>query len=607
MYVKNIVIVGIVTAWLIGLATRTVAQTAPASYSPGIPAEKMFEHESFFLQPMVPSPGLAGPFADLARGMTESPLLNMALNPAFITRLEEGNHLIYLDLNTTRRSDRKALPVEPCMNCLYGIEDLTLLAGDDEPRKIAVPQYSLAYLTRVSRSSNLFLGVTYQGMSTRDDYYPVPSESYRNLVQAGGADNFAADLIWSTPQNKFENMYQVGHFFSLWTGLILSERTRLGLKSAGGTFTRSGESNNFPDYPYTDIFPGPQGSVDLREQRYTYWDITGGILLTPLSRLTTGISIGYLTGEVDQLTDLSFFSNFQDGDIAIRPEWLTSSNLDLTDQSWEKDGRTLYGSVYADYMFQPKKTIMFVLQHSGTKTAFDLSGIEQFRSYYNSRFMVQDTLQTFLSQVTTSNERNGAGDGSRRQTKAGIVLRQTMGRSSTLSYGLQFSWNKQTINTSEDIRYVQDSHTQYSYGTGISDTTRISVQEGKVLRWEFTGSSVHFNLPVFLQSRISRYFSMRAGVNASVRIQEFDESVEDAVGLQLYEENGVQTVVSDFVRVRPLSSEDRFFEMPLLAGFRYHPVRTFDISVTSAPILNRNGDRFWPNRIPLAFVITVRP
>src|SRR5512147_1662501 len=107
----------IVSLLTIALATTLSSRDASAQYWGERPMEKGFEHTDFFFTPSAVTPFGIGSFAATTPGLLREPLLNLAINPAYLgVDTTAGNNYLYTDFRASRNVKEKAQYIYPWMD-----------------------------------------------------------------------------------------------------------------------------------------------------------------------------------------------------------------------------------------------------------------------------------------------------------------------------------------------------------------------------------------------------------------------------------------------------------------------------------------------------------
>lgn len=487
--------------------------------------EKSFEQTEFFFNSTPLTPYGIGGFRSVSPTIFQDPLSRLAVNPAFFSIDTLKDHYAYLDFRSVSEIRSMSNTYYYPMASYRMAVDIAILPYPRyyyDTRKELQPVFSGAYLTRPLSSllPRLYTGVTYQALFQDDKYYPIPQDIYRSVMgyDFSGARASAEDLPTVDRYKGTDDIHHLAHMVSFFTAYELAENVKFGAKLGRTSFNREGSfgSQNLWDGYYNPNFTSNWGNAESRDQQYRDWDLSTGIQYRFGEGNEAGLVLGHLWGNAVQgviKTDTSFYGH---GTVGSGTDWSYYARSGLTDQSWDHDGGTTYGSLQLNRVISPTVTMNLSYGFHSQEVDINLSSSisdTSFNSYY---YRYNDTT-TYRSEGFSRLVDTRQGEGSKianaHRFAASVNWRPDDAMS--LTVGLQLELQSSETKTDEGVSSRRQSQYSYTYSQGTNTWFDRTVEE-KHLLWTFTTEVTTLRIPVVIQWRATEWLDAMIGVSRSM-------------------------------------------------------------------------------------------
>ena len=480
--------------------------------------EKSFEKTDFFFHPSYLNPYGIGGFGDVAPVLLDEPLLNLQLNPAYIVADSFKTQFLYMDFRNSRDIvDDSYYPGWPCSSYLSS-SYLPYPFYYTQIRKALEPVFSGAYLLRpFQKFRDWTVGVTYQIISQDEPYYNVPQDVYQSNIgydYNGNATAERSDIPIVDRYQGNDEMHQEGHFFSLFTGVRMLPRIDVGLRLSRVLFDRNGtlgSENQWEDNWYYDYRSYRYDEMQ-RSQEYAHWDISGGLNYTIKKDAVLGITGGYLKGQVDQMFNHQHQYTYDYDQENKENNWSHYYQNGYTDQDWNHDGRTFYGSLNLSTRLTSENTLNlnYKMMHENVDIGLFSNILDTSFSNYNYGDSLWQYEGHYLSKLTDDRTGSGNQEGLRHYLTAAMKM-QIQPRTA-LHFGFQYQHHDVKTKTVENVLAYRftDNHWEDNYN--IEQYSHL-VDEKKALHWDLKINTYTFQIPVVISHRLSKTFELMFGVN----------------------------------------------------------------------------------------------
>jgi len=547
--------------------------------------EKSFEQADFFFKPTYVNPYGIGDFGSSLLGLVNNPLLNLQINPALIA--QDSILDLYGYINFRNSEEKRGYYARPMIYDIgYYIPYPWYYA---ESRRKIEPIISAAFFTRPFSISGkpVCLGVTYQAIFIDEDFYEIPQDVYRSTVgmDYSGNKSIESDYNVTDKYRGADNMHQEGHFITLFTGLKLNRFTDAGIRASGVFYSRNGKYEN--TYQWDNGMLSDDISrnsyVSSRDQNYSHYDISAGIITKFSPTFSAGITGGYLWGDVEQTRNWISTSTYQQGVIDQGTSWSYYYRDGISDEAWTHKGKTYYGGINLKFLIASSQTLTLFYKTEIQNVDIELKGDISDTSYSNYHSENDDWKYSSEYISHLDDNRTGNGDWSGRSHLFGAGFIWPVDKKTEVSLGIQYRTSKRTVSTLENV-YADRSRQGYWASSSSENEWISAVIEKKILDWNFTSKISSIRIPVLITHRISKNFKLLAGLTrtlTSIRTSDITTAYFD---YRITNEDGKIESKKEFgERYTEPKDIRNNVSTTLLFGATITPSNHFDIQVLMVP------------------------
>lgn len=557
--------------------------------------EKSFEQTDFFFTPSYLNPLGLGTFGSSAPGLVDDPLLNLQVNPAFLTADTLAAHYGYLDFRNTREVRQ-----EP----VYYYDDYALRstadAGADfiardaiyypsyyaRARTILEPVFSGAYLYRPGgRAAGPTIGATYQLLLQDERYYSIPVGLYRAHMGYSftGERMAAADALPVVDRyDGADRMRQRGHLLNVVAGYPLTARLDLGLRLGRTRFERDGAFGVTNLWAYTPRQDAYWHNREEREQTYDHWDLSAGLRYRLAAGWQAGLTAGYLTGTAAQ-TLASRDTSFYRTGVEHGTNWSRYVRSGFSDQQWDHDGATFYGGADLTARLDPRRLVTFYYRLAREDVDLAVGSQVVDTSYSRSSYTATDYRSEYTSYYALRDLRRGTGRRAGWTHHVAAAFRWQLDAHTRVHLGANLLLHHRQVETEEDVQAWRNNFwtSEWNGGTNLEQST---VDEAKTLHWTFDARTTGLQIPLLVTHRFSRAFELLAGLNRRMMSRDLTDVTLAVFDHRTTTEAG-QTVRRKDFGERYTEPEETVSDIQttVLAGVTVTPATGFDIRLLVVP------------------------
>ncbi|MCD6117868.1 hypothetical protein J7K93_12700 [bacterium] len=547
--------------------------------------EKSFEQTDFFFKPAYVNPYGIGNFGSSLLGLVDNPLLNLQINPAFIAQDSLLDMYGYINFrNSEEKRGYSAIP----MLC-YTRSYIPYPWYYSESRRKTEPIISAAFFTQPFsiKGKPVRLGITYQAIFIDEDFYEIPQDVYRSAVglDYSGNKSIESDYNVTDRYKGADNMHQEGHFVTLFTGLNLNKFMDAGIRASGVFYTRNGKYEN--TYQWDNGMSSDNISrssyISSRNQDYSHYDISSGIITKFSPKVSAGITGGYLWGNVDQAKNWGSSSTYQHGVIDQGTSWSYYYRNGTSDESWTHKGKTYYGGINLKFLLGTSQTLTLFYRTEKQGVDIDLKGDISDTSYSNYHNENENWKYSSEHISHLYDNRTGNGDWCSWSHHLGAGLIWPVDKRTKVSLGMQYRTSKRTVSTLEDV-YADRGRQGYRTSTSSENEWISTVAEKKMLDWQFISKVSSIQIPVFVTCRISKNLKLLTGLTRTFTSSRTSDITTAYFDYRTTNESGKIENKEKFGE-RYTEPEDirNNVSTTLLFGATITPSRLFDIQVLMVP------------------------
>ncbi len=559
--------------------------------------EKSFEHSNLYFQSYYLNPYGIYNFKKVSAGLIDDPFLQIHLNPAYIPLDTSRFSQLYVDF----RGDRKEAPVTHIVPLTPyrdygGVDSYTPIYIDPRWYSVTRPEpepiVSFGYLSHPR--ADFFLAATFQFLYKEEPYYQTPTWIYQaryGMDYAGEklvADSNVPIINRSAGE---DNMITRGQLFSV----NLAYRILPGLEIGGGVngvfHKRSGAYARLhqDEYSTQETHDWMNTYSKERNNDYHHWDMNGGLTYHLSHKMTVGIKLGWLTGRADQTyvnRDSSVYDyQNQNGNNEGESHSFRNGH---TNQSWNHDGQDQYGTLLLKYRINEKRKVQFYF--TANQTTIDIANRSVIRdtSYYNGHWNSSNYFSQYDSWNSLNDRRHAAGSSDIKawQMMFSYIWQETA--RSKLFLGLYFNDYRLHTRTTEPVMFNSASYYHSIWQSKPDDLqsyiSNYSRHEDKSLVWDLHTTRQSFQIPVMLQYRFAKSWTLMLVVNRYWRYWQIKDQTTAYFKVREKNNNGKYEKETDFGErytqpTRTISEDGT----DILAGLMISVSQNFHINLFTNP------------------------
>lgn len=581
---------------LILLITFYFSNLVFSQYYGEIVLEKSFERMDFFFVPNYLNPYGLSNFVTTTPGLIDDPLLNLVINPANIYSDSSTKTYFYLDFRNTRIKEGRDQFYYPMPMLDYresfSYDRIYYPTYYIQTRKALEPVFSGAFLSRPFKSifKGLFIGLTYQAIFQNEGYYAVPQDIYRSNIgydYAGNRTLESSDIPITDRYSGTDDMRQMGHFISFYTGYEFSPKLQIGFKANRTFFNRDGSfgSNNFWENASRYEYNSVRYDIRSRKQDYDHWDFSAGINFNLSDRTKWGLHAGYLFGDATQSMNQEDSSLYKSGEIDMGTDWSFYRKTGSTVQDWDHEGQTYYGGMNLNFQLDASKSLVFHYTYHRSTTDIVLSSNVIDTSYSNYRHQWSDGYYHGQWDYALQDIRNGTGEWINKILRFMGALQWQIEKTKKLHIGLNLEYQQREINTDEQVLANRHSRSYYiSTYDPDGRTYYNATNEDKNLLWDFKANVVNFQIPIIFTWKVSESIELLFGLNRKMTNWEIDDIT---LAIFKYREQ-----TTDTITVRKENFGERYtqpretrsdIQTTMLGGITISPSKLFNVRLLAVP------------------------
>ncbi|MHC1738411.1 MAG: hypothetical protein AB9882_10410 [Ignavibacteriaceae bacterium] len=465
--------------------------------------------------------GLSG-FKAITAGFIDNPFLNLKINPADFT-LPKGKDLyLYVDF----RGDRQeawfdgdyVMPMDYTggYSSVYLPDRRWITVSREEPEPIISFGIILRPLSEVSEK--FFVGGSYQFLRKNENYYDSPYGVYyyRYYYDSFGAANEIGQGVPVTDRySGADEMTNVGHFLSFFTGYEFSDELKAGIGINGVIHSKEGEYSNSYNGEYGSSNTEKWNSFQSEEraQDYKHIDLSLGVKYSPLSTFALGLKAGYLNGKGNQSYSYSGNNLSERNKPGVSSEWYYYFYDASTSQNWEKKGGTVYGGLDFQKRFKEDKVISGYYLYSSAKIDLTTNSVIKDTSNHNGRWVYNQEWYNYSGYSALSDIRTGTGERNIKTHEGMVNLKWKLNDNTTLSTGIYINNTNTKITSTEPASVYRVSSNSSATWQGNYNNYFQSRREEKTLVWEYMSDFTTIQIPVLLYFRLSDQWELMTGIS----------------------------------------------------------------------------------------------
>lgn len=503
------------------------------------PLQAAYENESFFYQPNQFAPIDVGPLANIEPGFrTDNPLNQLAQNPAWQPKL--NGHDLYAYIHVRSRNRYKSFnnppTYNPCPYCIYPLNNIwgpvpypnkpNLYSNANGHRLNQNPFLNVAIIGYPFKNKDIFAGITYQGMFSKEDYYAYPSFTYPQGTTSDYASTGSANMISIFQKSKLR---QTGHFVTLYGGYKLSKHAVIGLRISAAIFQRNGgygnpnKNSNNGSLIYTFKAPAVnQINANLsnlyteqRTQHYHHLNIDLGGRYKINQRLTGMVHLGYLIGSGDENLNSSTPSYFETGTKNTGSYYSLTQSVTTAVYQWNNSGHTFNGGWALQYNMPDVGQLSLFYSTYANHTGFTPNA----QSLYSFQRYTQNATVNNASEVSTTQRKQfqtGGGSENGWSNNVGLFYKGSFFRNLTIETGVQYEHYSHNMHSLDATNWTLQTFDQIVDTTGKIRNLNQSNNYQQQVNWKDHLREHRFQIPFIAQIRLFNRVEIWGGFNEQI-------------------------------------------------------------------------------------------
>lgn len=511
----------------IGFLTLLCSGSLFAQYYGERVLEKSFEQTEFFFKPHHVIPFGIGAFKSSTPGLVDDPLTNLSLNPANLPADSLYHSYFYVDFRSAREVEENSYYVSPYDYRIASVADMIYYPRFYvNTRKELEPVFSGALFARPLYAvvPKLFVGFSYQAISQDDKYYTIPQDIYRSVMgydYAGTKTEASSDIPIVDRYSGTDNIHQVGHFLTAFSGYDIFSNLQVGLKLGRVTFKRDGSygSTNLWSYYQQNNYTSLWSNVESREQEYNHWDLAAGLNYKPHEAVRVGVTLGRLWGDATQGLTRSDSSLYGNGQINVGTNWSYYMRSGLTSQTWDHQGNSWYGNFNFTSRLTPSQSWSLYYFYGTQTVDIGLGSTVYDTSYSNYCYQSTGYLSMSQGESRLSDIRSGTGKTTTALHRFFLTFHWRLETRMNLDIGFLYETQDSHIKTTEAVfadRYSRYDATYQSPSSQNEYHSYSGITEDKTLNWDFDASITTYQIPIIFTWKASSYLEFLFGLNRKI-------------------------------------------------------------------------------------------
>lgn len=557
--------------------------------------EKSFEKADFFFHSVALNPYGIGNFGNVAQGLIDDPLLNLQINPAYLTSDSLKNHFIYLDFRNNKEITQDNVYSQ---GWAIGADAMSYRSSImpypgyyiNSQKEELEPVFSGGYLIRpFGPKSDWTVGLTYQVISQDEGYYAIPQDIYRSNVGldyngAAVAEGFGGPITDRYSGN--DEMHQQGHFISAVTAKRISRHIDGGLRISRAVFKRNGAYGSQSDwntYGYQNE-TNTNAFLTERNQDYFHWDLAAGLNFRLKPQTILGLTAGLLTGNADQDKHREADSEYHWESPDDKDHFQTYFQQGEDTQTWKHEGVSLYGGL--NFRTRLQKTSVLNIHYKLLSEDVDISLASTIMdtSFSQYRSTGWDWGYRSKSNYAVHDTRTGSGNREAMRHTFSLALGMQVESRTQVSLGFHVEAHDVRTRTTEFVTASRFSYYEWDDQNNDEEIRSETVAEKKNLHWDFTIRSSRIQIPIIVTQQLSNTFELMLGINRSLTEWKITDETLAVFDYRNQEINGQTENKSDFGERYRQPVEDRSdVTTSVLAGLTMKPSEKFNIRLLMVP------------------------
>lgn len=559
--------------------------------------EQNFEKSDYYFNNQLLNPYGMVKFRDITPGFIDNIFLNIILNPAMITGLED-KYYFYVDYRGERKEFKSYDYIMPPM-----LPEVTLFEINNE--RIYPPIYPQLFVESEPEpifsagfifnpidllGDKFFIGGTYQRINKKDVYSlygPIIMENYNSVEKS--FQNLEQIQVNSISKNELKF---AGDIFSLLAGYKMTEKFSFGFSFSRINYSNKGfykEFNNVEEVNYKI-----SSNYDQNKSNYYHHnEYSFGLSYTLDEKTNIGIKTGLLSGKVDQTFNYLSSAQSQINIPDVSNEWNYYNFLSSLERFTNKGGKIYYSGF--NFSRQLKESVKFFGYFKYTSGKLDVSGSNnQIDSNYQYRKFTH-SVATYWSKILQNYYRlmkqNGSGFEELKEYTGLLGVKVDISSKFNFSIGISYNERHSDFSTTEPLiinsfsKYRNETNNpSYYYYPADSSYSRYSEES----RFEVNRKTLDFlyQIPLIFNYQVGEIGEITFILNQRLGGGRIDEYVTTKILNRTTTINDSTFQENNIIRqVAYLSPKSSIYEPEAIGGFKVYLSSNFNLNVLLDPEL----------------------
>lgn len=566
--------------------------------------EQNFETSDFYFSRYVMNPFGMHDFKEITPGLIDNPFLNISINPARITELENRfyTYIDYRGERTTYNSEIFGYPIPFDLRLTQDVYPERIMpVYITQARVEPEPKFSIGVIGSPINSlkDKFFIGAYFQRIHKAEKFYSMPYWIYYPVYGYNPlGDRYAEGDSYPIIERYSgkDEMLTEANLYSLFTGYKLNENFSIGLQFIGINHSREGgfRDRYNDDYGNIDNLISQRDYLIERERDYDQTDYTFGLTYTEKST-KFGVKLGLLKGDANQsLVNLneSFYQNNQPD---ISSTWSMNSINYRSTQSWKNSGNLYYTGFDFNHNFNEDIQLIGYFNYLKGKIEFENFSSINDSSLYSGRYFINRYNQNYWVKYKNSysliDNRKGSGDKNKSNYSGLIALKWKISPNLKVTFGLAYFENNLKIKSNEPI--VFESISIYEASTNDPNNYNypmnrvyLRLYEDKNLEWNFNSINFSYQIPIIFDYKFSEKFEATILLNQISGGTKVNQHTDAFIKTRIRTENDSTKQSNDFIERFTEPSVNRTFEKTeLIARIKFNLNQNLGFAFTFDPEL----------------------
>ena len=577
--------------------------------------EQNFETSDFYFSRYFMNPFGMQDFKEITPGLIDNPFLNISINPARITQLE-NRFYTYIDYRGERTTYNPGFFDYPVPFDIRIKQDIyperVLPFYISQARVEPEPKFSIGVIGSPFNSlkDQFFVGAYFQRIQKAEKFYSMPYWIYYPIYGHDPFGNRYAEIGSYPIVDRYsgkDEMLTEANLYSFFTGYKLNENLSIGFQFSGINHSRNGGYRD----KYNDDYGNIDNQISLRDyliertRNYKHTDYTLGLTYTEKST-QFGIKLGILKGNADQSL-LNINKSFNQINVPnVSPSWSIIFNDYITNQSWNNSGNLYYSGFDFNHSFSEDIKLIGYFNYFKGKIEFENFSSINDTSLYSGKYIYNSNQNFWLkykNSYSLIDNRKGSGYKNKSNYSGLIALKWKITPALNVTFGLAYFENNLEIKSNEPVIFNSVSFSELSTNDSAnynypSKRVYLRFYEDKTIEWNYNSINFSYQIPVVFDFRFSEKIEATILLNQISGGTKVNQYTDAIIKTRIRTENDSTKQFNNFIERFSDPSVNRTFEKTeLIARIKFNLNQNLGFAFTFDPELTPfiNFAQWWFN------------